>query len=171
MLLLNLQAQSPAGVCLAAGPAAVTCLPCAAVRTVASWEVWTGCSSLPCLVPQVPSRISSRKDLRILWGEANAGRPAPGEGDRLRSQVRSAGASPLSPHSVSPTPPLCLPRSPPRGPRLGGSFFPGHPSRSLTLCRPLFGVILSLRPLCYVLVIPGATVTKYHRPRLNSTGV
>lgn len=127
---------------LAAGPAAVASLARAALRTVGSWEVWTGCPSLPRLVPQAPLRVPGRKALRVLQGEENAGRRPP-EKPTTSGQVHGAAAArrlsrcrPPHPSPRPPTPPLCLPHSPPRGPRLGRSFFPGRPGCSRTLCIP-----------------------------------
>lgn len=77
---------------LAAGPAAVASLARAALRTVGSWEVWTGCPSLPRLVPQAPLRVPGRKALRVLQGEENAGRRPP-EKPTTSGQVHGAAAA------------------------------------------------------------------------------
>lgn len=77
---------------LAAGPAAVASLARAALRTVGSWEVWTGCPSLPRLIPQAPLRVPGRKALRVLQGEENAGRRPP-EKPTTSGQVHGAAAA------------------------------------------------------------------------------
>lgn len=107
------------------------------------------------------TRFQPRKGLAHSAGRGER-RPAGPGGKATTFTARCTVPAP-HPYPVPPTPPLCLPHSPPHGPRPGRSFFPGRPG-----CSPLLRVILSLRPSSCVPVIPGAPVTKYHRPGLTA---